>query len=221
MTENISKLVYRRYSTPYLKALELNNRYCFIYLKKLDKYYYKSEPFDVESIEKYEVEDVHISLLDLFMYCLLICSPITMFILIQKLICSILNIDIIEVFFSFLFLIVNVIVHEFSHYFYLRLCKEDVKCPRIKIENGIIKFFVNTSSSYLLPPYKRFIVYFIGIIVNIYMCFIFVFVIHISPNIIVFTMLLVVINIIPSTVSNNDMMQIIKLASEIKKRYKS
>ena len=221
MCRSTSLKKYYIYTTPYLRALECRNCYCFVYEKKTGKYFYRNEPFKNLKIRDYEVKSVGIQWIDVLSYLLIFASPYLLFMLINAVIVAFNNISIDCILLSALFLLCNIFLHELSHYVALKIYGENCSLPKIKLENGILKVYTDTSASYLLPPYKRIVVYYAGLLTNIYFCYVLVFVVGISANMTIFTLLLVLINMVPSSVFTNDIMQIIKLCQEINKRYKS
>ena len=112
-------------------------------------------------------------------------------------------------------LVLNIFLHELSHYLSLVYYKLPNGNWGIKKERLRLKFYVDTSSVYLLPTYKQIVVHSVGLLANIY--FIFVSVVlgavsNIPINAIVFPPLaLIVLNTVPLFNPNNDITSIIVL----------
>lgn len=213
-TKPLKQYKHKQYTTQHYDILESYGRECIIYDKDQDRYFKKLRPFSELGISSYSYKDIKLQIIDLLVYTALFLLPYVIF-LIVKLFLSykwlLLNIDFRTIIASLILLVFNIILHEYSHYITMLIYKRPVKKLSIRYENHSIKFFTDTTSSYLLPKYKRFVVYIVGIISNLYCIFLFVVIFKCSPYIVLFTITFIIINILPSASISNDIMSILSL----------
>lgn len=217
MNNFLSKTLYIRYSTNELEILEAKEKYYYVYLKKDNRYMYKRGRLsdaafynfeDLQNVIKKTV--IKVQLLDIVGYLFIIIIPFLMIKIVNRVMADYSSINGLHIGVGFLFLLLNVFLHEMAHYFIMMLYGENAKYPKIKFEKGILKIHTDTTSSYLLPPYKRVIVYMAGISINVLNCFI-ACCLGISGNIVIFSLALIFINIVPSSIYKNDIMQVIDI----------
>lgn len=226
--DNIIKIPnYMRYSNNDMDVLEAEEgNYCYLHIKKNDKYYYKrgraSECLGscYEGLIKNGSKVPGIQLLDILGYTLIIASPVLLIKVIMAAVMDFHNINLPNIALGLLFMIVNIVLHEMAHSLTLKAYGGKGCLPKINMEKGIMKISVDTSSSYLLPPYKRIVIYMAGLIVNILSCYVAI-VIGISSNCMIFSLGLILVNLIPSSTYCNDMTQTIGVIKECVNRYKN
>ena len=184
--------------------------------KKAEKYYYKKK-IDISQIKWDEYVNIRVQCFDIVGYILLILLPMIVVYLISwigqikwdEFECSISHII-----FAFLFLVLNVCCHELAHYFAMKVYGKKTYIGIKASGNGFL-FFVNTTATYLLPYYKRVLVYAIGMTINIYIVFFLVLtekLLNVQVIVpVLFVIIYIVINLIPIQGRSNDFLQVINL----------
>lgn len=217
---------YMRYSNDDMDVFEAEEgNYCYLHVKKNDKYYYKRGRAKeclgsyYASLENSGIKAPGIQWLDIVGYTMILISPVFLVRLFVAAFMDFKNISLGSMALGVAFMIVNIILHEMAHSITLKAYGGRSCLPKIKFEKGVMKATVNTSTSYLLPPYKRIIVYMAGLLANILTCFV-ADKVGMPANCMIFTLALIVINLIPSKIHKNDMTQTIGAIRECVNRFK-
>lgn len=208
---------YKLYRSSGYEVLEVSGKYCIILDLKNEKYYRKGVPFAELSIPFDTMKYFRLTFLDIVVFFLLIFLPYLLYYVFD----AMANYDWIQAEISImtliggiLILIINIFLHEFSHWIVLKFYTKKKIDFGLRIESCSIKLFTDTSPSYMLPKYKRFIVYSIGIITNIYIMYMVARFTELSLYTLAFVFVFTIMNIIPSKSANNDVMNIIRLIRE-------
>ena len=162
---------YKLYETDELKTLEIDERLCIVLEKKTGKSYEIKKSFGELHIVHYNVQEYHLQLLDIIAFPLIAFSPLA---IIHGLCLSctteafIPTLNYLSLVFALISLIFNVIMHELAHMLAMKCY--GLPCSKIQIQKNKTnyKVFFKTSAVYLLPPYKRIIVFSAGLLVNFY-----------------------------------------------------
>ncbi len=202
---------YTKYTCCNYDVLEVNEDCCYIYAKKENCYIRKNISFHMLGISYLVKKRIKMQLYDVMMYAMILGLPFVIYRIVFVLLGKNWNLNLKNIFYSMVFLIINIFIHECSHYLSLLVYGCQAERPKLKIENGVLKIYTDTTASYLLPKYKRIVVYLCGILFNIYIIWFSLIVWMISPSITLFTIAFIMLNVIPSTSSNNDVVQLIKL----------
>lgn len=207
---------YRQYENGNYIIFDNKQRNFVVFDKKKEKYYYKKE-VAVDKIKWDTTENIKFQFFDVVGYLMFVLIPMIIIYLVRwiesiswyEVECTIGNFIAALVFLGF-----NVCSHEFSHYLAMKIYKKKTNIG-IKTSGNGFMCYVNTTATYLLPYYKRAVVYAIGPAVNVYLVFFTVllgsyFNVQVFvPAILVITY--IIINMIPIRGRSNDFLQIMGL----------
>lgn len=165
---------YKLFCSERVTVLEEDEKKCIVFLNRENKYYRVDTNFGKLGIVNFTVKEYHLETFDLIVYSLIAIVPLL-------LICSaimcydsralefIFNMR--EIIISLFSLVCNILMHETAHILAMKIYS--LPCSAIQVRKGktFLKFFVDTSAAYLLPPYKRIVVFSAGILSNFYFIF--------------------------------------------------
>ncbi len=199
------------------KIMESNQKRCIVYDEKRQKYYTVKKAFAALHIEFESVEEIKVQYIDIIFYMLFAVMPYILYQLFRKMMSQKWisgEIYASTIFLEIIFLICNLLLHESAHYFMMKCYGRPVKFMRMKIDGRNIKFYLDTTSSYLLPKYKRFAVYAAGAIANIYFVYAMLYFVRVSPDTMLFSLLFVILNLIPSKELFSDISNILSMVKQ-------
>ncbi len=153
-----------------LEVYELANGDC--YFKRKGKYYFKPKLFASEKYYFEEKIQISWSLFDSLCSMFIVTSIVTLIFLIRYS-SSFFRITYPTnemILFSLIFLLINIVTHEMSHAAFLKIWNRKVGKIGINFRFIFPMITVDTSDSYLLPKFRRFCVYYAGVMINIFWC---------------------------------------------------
>ncbi len=69
--------------------------------------------------------------------------------------------------YGFMYSIMNIMLHELSHYIAMKVYKRTPGKVRFKRYHVFLTIVTDTTDSYMLPRYRRFVVYYSGVMINL------------------------------------------------------
>lgn len=191
--------LYCYYPKGYLKAYNLHSNKC--YLKKIE-----SIP-DCTATKK-----IRFTLYDLIIQSLYFSSffiVIKLLLLFYHLIKTDFTVTIPLILVNFIVLLLNIYLHELSHYLAMLFSGIHNKGFFLKYHNFLLKFGVDTRPATILPNFRRFTIYAAGISAN---CICFIFFTHfIGVQYLPLSLVIFLYNYIPLAGESNDTLMILKL----------
>ena len=196
------------------EIMESSQKQCIVYDEKRQKYYMVKKAFAALYIDFESVKEIRIQCIDIIFYLLFAAIPYILYqlfgeILSQKWIRE--EIYASTILLGITFLMCNLLLHESAHYFMMKCYGRPVKFMRAKTDGRNIKFYLDTTASYLLPKYKRFAVYAVGATVNLYFVYVMLHFAGVSPYTMLFSLLFIILNLIPSKELSNDISSILSM----------
>lgn len=113
---------------------------------------------------------------------------------------------------NIIFLIINMVSHEFAHWIVMICHNIIIDVPKIQYLGHGIKIYTETGAAVLFPWYRRLLVYGIGIFTNLLIMMILVL-INLTPYVIL-TLVISLFNIIPIYGVVNDVAMIVDVIRE-------
>lgn len=179
------------------EVLEDNNGACYVKDIKKNKFYYKEGLFASNRTE-FKQKIVSWSFKDTIYLMLMILSfvlLITLIINYKKY--TFIKLDTVMKVYAFLFLIINLLVHEIGHAFTLTFFGRHRGNYRFKIAFIFPTISVDTSELYLLPKFEKICVCYAGIMNNIILCGLVVLIFPQYSYLIVCVIPLIIFNVLP------------------------
>lgn len=158
-----------KYYFGYYKHYEIlddDHTICVIRDTISNKYYQKSYEFIQYKFKDISIKEVKWNSLDTLIFALIIFSVPILFIMLNQSI----NLNLDSSIVSIVFLILNVFIHEFGHSFSLFLFGKKVASYKFKFKWIFPSLVCDTSEAYMLPNYERIIVFYSGVLFNIFSC---------------------------------------------------
>ncbi len=212
------KKKYRLYNCGQYAVLEVNDRCRICGNLKQNKYYQINCEFDKLGLKDYSTLEYKLQVFDCLVYTLWMFIPYIICQIVKNVVGSefdlsqIRNVDFVA---SILCLIFNIVVHELAHYLAMKCYKLPNARLGTKREGGRIKFYVDTTSTYLLPPYKRIVVYSVGILSNLYTIYLIVTISRLSNysslTVASLSLIFLVMSFLPFRGERNDLTNIMVL----------
>lgn len=186
------------------EILETANGDCYIKSIQEKKYYFKRHFFASKNPNIYSIKKVVLELKDI-VYLLLACCSVWL------LVYLLLNINRITTVntsknnvVAVIYLLVNLVLHEIGHRCVLKSFGRMPGGVKFKFSFIFPTITVDTTDSYILPKFRRFMVYYAGVMVNIIICFI-TFIFFKDYNYCIISVLwFIIFNLIPIPWVNTD-----------------
>lgn len=196
------------------EILEKNKERCIVYDQKAQKYYAIKKAFADLHVGYSSMERLRVQCTDVLFYALFSALPCVTYQCVKVFLMPgwvRAEISFLTMFLGAFFLVCNIVLHELAHYLMMKCYGRRVRFMRPKMEGRNIKFYVDTTSSYLLPKYKRFAVYAAGTMANVYFICVVLCLSGVSPYAMLFSLVFMILNFIPSAELSNDVSSVIQM----------
>ena len=162
---------YVYYTNENYEILLENNQHAYVLNKKMNSVHFLPYKPSLHALGLEGPYKVNIDILDVASYIMvlisIICSLSILISVFNYPLTFFSNISLNTVLLKLVFVVVNVVTHELAHFATMRMFGRSSGGFSYKGEGMYIGFSVDTTEAYLLPRYRRFIVFYSGALTNI------------------------------------------------------
>ena len=189
----------------------------YIFDKRRGKYFFDDDINALDKMSKVDtfvkVEEVKINMLDIVFYFSFFCSLLSICIFVFLAITelqSFIHIERLHIFQGIGIILINYFLHEYAHWLTMKCFGRSPGRFALRYTSGSIGLTLDTSSAYLLPKFRRFAVFYSGVMVNILIVTAWVLLFPQWRFSVVFTVVLIVVNLIPTKIPRTDGYNIVR-----------